>query len=78
MQSYRNNLAVIHAGEKMFGRSFFTHREQRAEELGRGVLHGARMNFKCGVISVDEELRFKKTVFRITKGNSLVSCLPYR
>jgi hypothetical protein len=36
------------------------------------------MNFKCGVINVDEELRFKKTVFRITKGNSLVSCLPFR
>jgi hypothetical protein len=30
MQSYRDNLAIIHAGEKMFGRSFFTHREQRA------------------------------------------------
>lgn len=54
MQAYRDNLAVIHAGERLFGRSFFTHREQRAEELGRGVLHGARMNFKCGVIGVEE------------------------
>jgi V-type H+-transporting ATPase subunit a len=42
------------------------------------LLHGARMSFKCGVIKLDEELRFKKTVFRITKGNSLVECVPFR
>lgn len=77
MQNYRDNLAIIHAGEKMYGRSFFTHREQRSEELGRGLLHGARMNFKCGIINIEEELRFKKTVFRITKGNSLVTCVPF-
>jgi V-type H+-transporting ATPase subunit a len=61
-----------------FGRSFFTHREQRSSELGRGLLQaGSHMSFKCGVIGVDEELRFKKTVFRITKGNSVVSCVPF-
>lgn len=32
---------------------------------------------KCGVIKLEEELRFKKTVFRITKGNSLVTCIPF-
>lgn len=30
MQLLRDNLAIIHAGERKFGRSFFTNREQRA------------------------------------------------
>lgn len=52
MQGYRDNLAVIHAGEKIYGKSFFTHREQRSEELGKKLLQDARMNFKCGVLNI--------------------------
>jgi hypothetical protein len=30
MKDFRDNLAIIHSGEMKFGRSFFTHREQRS------------------------------------------------
>jgi hypothetical protein len=30
------------------------------------------------VINLEEELRFKKTIFRITKGNCLITCVPFR
>lgn len=78
MQQYRDNVAILQGGEQQFGRSFFTVRS-RKEEVGREVVTkgDSKISYKCGVIKLDEELRFKKTVFRITKGNSLVNCIPF-
>jgi hypothetical protein len=77
MQHIRDNLALLKAGEAKFGRAIFTHSERRKEELGRELSNAAQISMKCGVISKEEELRFKKTVFRITKGNSLLTCVPF-
>lgn len=35
------------------------------------------MSFKTGVINAIDEIRFKRTVFRITKGNCLVECIHF-
>lgn len=78
LQFYRENIAIIRAGEKAFGRSIFTRNEQRTSELGHQLLQtDVRVHFRCGVIMLEEETRFKKTIFRITKGNSLVNCIPF-
>ena len=69
---------MIRGGEKEFGRGFFTNSQNRIEELGQVFLKDVtRVNFKSGVLSADDEMRFKKTVFRITKGNCLITCLHF-
>ena len=40
--------------------------------MGRSLVVGSKISYKCGVIKLEEELRFKKTIFRITQGNSVV------
>lgn len=41
------------------------------------LVEGSKINYKCGVIKLEDEIRFKKTIFRISKGNSLVQCIPF-
>ena len=45
--------------------------------MGQALVTGSKISYQCGVIKLDEEQRFKRTVFRITKGNSLVVCIPF-
>lgn len=74
----RENMAIIRGAEKNYGRGFFTNSQQRIDELGQVFMKDtARVSFKTGVIDGSEELRFKKTVFRITKGNCLVHTIHF-
>lgn len=73
------NKAVLHKGSQILGQSFFQPKDYVAE--GAVNLHGKdyddikafQMNVKfnqiVGVISKPDEIRFKRTVFRVTKGN---------
>ena len=36
-----------------------------------------KMSFKTGIIDAVDEIRFKRTVFRITKGNCLIECIHF-
>lgn len=52
MHHFRDNLALLKAGEAKFGRAIFTHSERRREELGRGLAKASQISMKCGVISL--------------------------
>ena len=48
------------------------------DELGQVFLRDVtRVSFKTGILNAEDELRFKKTVFRITKGNCLINCIHF-
>lgn len=75
---YRENLAIIRGGEKHYGRGFFTNTQKRVDELGQVYMKDvSHVNFKTGVISAVDEIRFKRTVFRITKGNCIINCIHF-
>lgn len=42
-----------------------------------GDIGNNKVSYKVGVIQAEEELRFKRTIFRITKGNCFVFCIPF-
>lgn len=47
-------------------------------ELGSVYLKTiSKVGFKAGIINITEEIRFKRTIFRITKGNCLVECIHF-
>jgi hypothetical protein len=78
LDHYRENLAIIKSGETKFGRSFFTNSQSRIDELGHIFMKDVtKMSFKAGIIDGSDEMRFKRTVFRITKGNCLVECIHF-
>lgn len=73
INNYRENLAIIRSGEKKFGRAFFTNSQSRIDELGQVFMRNvSKVGFKTGIIGADDEIRFKRTIFRITKGNCLI------
>lgn len=74
----RENMAIIRGGEKNYGRGFFTNSQQRIDELGQVFMKDiSKVSFKSGVLDGSEEMRFKKTVFRITKGNCLIHTIHF-
>ena len=78
MQLYRDNLALLLAGEARFGRALFTQRDRRVRELALGLMGASQLNYRCGVVPLAQEQSLNKTVFRITKGNSILACVPFR
>ena len=78
IDGYRENLAIIRAGEKKFGRAFFTSSQSRMDELGSVFMKSvSKVGFRTGIINADDEIRFKRTIFRITKGNCLAECSQF-
>jgi hypothetical protein len=78
IDGYRENLAIIRAGEKKFGRAFFTSSQSRMDELGSVFMKSvSKVGFRTGIINADDEIRFKRTIFRITKGNCLAECIHF-
>lgn len=51
LQTFRDNSAVLKAGEREFGREFFTVRG-RAEDVGSRFVEGSKISYKCGVIKL--------------------------
>lgn len=48
------------------------------DELGSVFMKSsAKVAFRTGIINADEEIRFKRTIFRITKGNCLAECIHF-
>lgn len=78
INNFRENLAIIRAGEKKFGRAFFTSSQSRMDELGSVFMKSStKVAFRTGIINADDEIRFKRTIFRITKGNCLAECIHF-
>lgn len=77
-ETYRNNLAVLEAGEMKYGPEFFRHPERRSA-LPQGVIpeDQVEVNYLCGVINKEEELRFKKAAFLVSKGNSVLTTVNF-
>ena len=44
--------------------------ESKIDYVKDDNLKGSKLNYLAGTIDVEEELRFKRMIFRITKGNS--------
>jgi len=37
----------------------------------------SKVGFKTGIIKAEEEMRFKRTIFRITKGNCMIETVHF-
>ena len=37
----------------------------------------SKVGFKTGIINAEEEMRFKRTIFRITKGNCMIETVHF-
>lgn len=55
INNYRENLAIISAGERKFGRAFFTNSQSRVDELGQVFMKSvSKVGFKTGIIDADD------------------------
>ncbi len=78
MNNYRQNLAIIRSGEKKYGRAFFTNSQSRIDQLGQVFMRNvSKVGYKTGILNTKDEIRFKRTIFRITKGNCLIECIHF-
>ena len=73
-QKYINtceNIAVLKASEQMLGRNFYDSLQSKADNWDNG-----NFKYKAGIISVADELRFHKLVFRTSRGNAYPLFVP--
>lgn len=70
-------MAIIRAGEQQFGRNVFEGNLVNDFAIANHIEGENRINFKAGILRQEEELRMTRTVFRISKGNSLTLFFPF-
>lgn len=69
----REELAIIKAGETLFGSKLYR-RAVMEEEFGVS----SKIQFKCGVIMKRDEGILRRTIFRMTKGLSIYYSTDYK
>lgn len=78
MAFYKENIAIVGAGEKLYGPAFYSLADSEEGPVNySSMFETSKFRFRALVVDTQDLFKIQKAVYRITRNNTLINQVPY-